>query len=145
MPSASNSWFERIRDPNFRPPIGTLLDISLVSIEPGVCVMEMTPKPTQWNPLGTLHGGILCDLGDAAMGTAMLTTLNDDESVTTIELKANFFKPIWTERLRATARVVRRTRSLGYIEVEITDDKGSLVSKQSSSCMVLKGDSAKGR
>lgn len=145
MPSPPNAWIEKIRNAQSRPPIGDLLDISLVSVDANLCVMEMTPKPTQWNPLGTLHGGILCDLGDAAMGTAMMTTLEADESVTTIELKANFFKPIWTERLRATARVVRRTRSIGYIECEITDEKGSLVSKQSSTCMVLRGDAAKGR
>lgn len=145
MANPPKPWIERIRNAQSRPPIGDLLDISLVSVDTNICVMEMTPKPTQWNPLGTLHGGILCDLGDAAMGTAMMTTLEDDESVTTIELKANFFKPIWTERLRATARVVRRTRSIGYIECEITDEKDSLVSKQSSTCMVLRGDAAKGR
>ena len=143
--TAPQPWIERIAHPDFMPAIGKLLGMSIVSVEEGVCVMQMTPQPTQWNPLGTLHGGVLCDLGDAAMGIAMLTTLNADESVTTIELKANYFKPIWTERLQATARVVRRTRSLGYIECDITDPTGSLVSRLSSSCMVLRGDAAKGR
>jgi acyl-coenzyme A thioesterase PaaI-like protein len=43
--------------------------------------------------MGTLHGGILCDIADAAMGMAFASTLAPDESFTTIELKINFPGP----------------------------------------------------
>jgi uncharacterized protein (TIGR00369 family) len=95
--------------------------------------------------MGTLHGGIVCDLADAAMGTAMATSLEDDESFTTLDLTAKYFKPIWNGRLRATARLVQRTRSLGLIECDVHDDKGTLVAKVFGSCMALRGDQAKGR
>ncbi len=58
---------------------------------------------------------------------------------------SKYFKPIWNARLRATAQVTKRTRSLGLIECEITDESGSLVAKVFSECMVLRGEGAKGR
>ena len=44
--------------------------------------------------MGTLHGGILCDVADAAMGMAFVTTLSPDESFTTMSLTINFFRPV---------------------------------------------------
>jgi uncharacterized protein (TIGR00369 family) len=105
----------------------------------------MQAGPQHANPMGTLHGGIVCDLADAAMGTAMATSLEDNESFTTLDLTAKYFKPIWNARLRATARLVKRTRTLGLIECDVHDDKDALVAKVFSSCMVLRGEEAKGR
>jgi uncharacterized protein (TIGR00369 family) len=127
------------------PPIAKLVGFTIVQIEPGRSVFEMAAGPQHANPMGTLHGGIVCDLADAAMGTAMATSLEDDESFTTLDLTAKYFKPIWNARLRATARLVKRTRTLGLIECDVHDDKGTLVAKVFSSCMVLRGDEAKGR
>jgi len=95
--------------------------------------------------MGTLHGGILCDIGDAAMGMAFASTLAPEETFTTVELKINFFRPVWEANLKAEGRVVRRGRSLGYVECEITDEGGQLIAKASSTCMALRGEHAKGR
>lgn len=127
------------------PPIAQLLGLQLTSVEPGRVVIEMDASARHANPMGTLHGGVLCDLSDLAMGASMATTLEDEESFTTLDLTSKFFKPIWNARLRATARVVKRTRTLGLIECDVEDEKGSLVAKVYSSCMVLRGDEARGR
>ncbi len=127
------------------PPIGELIGMRLVEARPGEARFEIEVDRRHANPMGTLHGGILCDLGDAAMGCAVATTLEEGQSYTTIELRINFFKPIWTQRLSAIGRVVRRTRRLGYAEAEIHDEGGSLVAKLSSSCLVLSGGDAEGR
>jgi uncharacterized protein (TIGR00369 family) len=95
--------------------------------------------------MGTLHGGILCDIADAAMGIAFASTLAADESFTTLELKINFFRPVWEARLKAEGRVVRRGSSVGYIECDVTDEQGKLVAKAASTCLVLRGEAAKGR
>ena len=58
--------------------------------------------------MGTLHGGILCDVADAAMGMAFASTLAPEESFTTVELKINFFRPVWQAPLRAEGTVVQR-------------------------------------
>jgi uncharacterized protein (TIGR00369 family) len=127
------------------PPVAKLVGFTPTRIDLGLSVMELEADGRHANPMGTLHGGIVCDVADAAMGTAMASTLEDDESFTTLDLTAKFFKPIWKARLRATAQVTKRTRSLGLIECEVTDDRGSLVAKVFSTCMVLRGDEAKGR
>jgi uncharacterized protein (TIGR00369 family) len=95
--------------------------------------------------MGTLHGGILCDVADAAMGTAVATTLEQGESFTTLELKINFLKPVWNAKLMATGKVVRRGRVICLAECDVTDEKGSLVARASSTCMILKGEHAAGR
>jgi hypothetical protein len=73
--------------------------------------------------MGTLHGGILCDIADAAMGIAFASTLAPDESFTTVELKINFFRPVWQAQLKAEGAVVRRGHTIGYVECTITDGK----------------------
>ncbi|HEX2715418.1 MAG TPA: PaaI family thioesterase, partial [Candidatus Acidoferrales bacterium] len=93
----------------------------------------------------TLHGGILCDIADAAMGVAYACTLEDGETFTTLEMKINFLKPIWKARLRAAARVVKQGRTIGLVECDVTDDKQSLVARASSTCMTLRGQQAQGR
>ena len=127
------------------PGVGTLIGFAPTHFELGVSVFELDTEPRHANPMGTLHGGILCDIADAAMGTAMASTLEEDETFTTLSLNANFFKPVWRAHLRATGRVTKRTRSLGMIECDVEDESGSLVAKVFSTCMVLRGDSAKGR
>jgi uncharacterized protein (TIGR00369 family) len=127
------------------PAIATLVGFTLTRIDLGQSVFVMEAGPQHANPMGTLHGGVVCDISDAAMGTAMATTLEDDESFTTLDLTAKYFKPIWRARLTATATVVKRTRTLGLIECDVRDDAGSLVAKVFSTCMVLRGERAKGR
>ena len=134
-----------VRDKTLSPPIAKLIGFDAVDMAMGRSVFEMDASAKHHNPMGTLHGGVVCDFSDAAMGTAMATTLEDDETFTTLDLTVKFFKPIWNARLRATAHVVKRTRTLGLIECEVEDDKGSLVAKVFSTCMVLRGQEAKGR
>jgi uncharacterized protein (TIGR00369 family) len=95
--------------------------------------------------MGTMHGGILCDLADAAMGIAYASTLAEGESFTTLELKINFFKPVWKARLRAEGRIVKRGKTVGMTECDIVDETGSLVARASSTCMTLSGKMAEGR
>ena len=128
------------------PPVAKLIGFEITRVERGAADAEMQTDPERHaNPMGTLHGGIVCDLADLAMGVAMATTLEENESFTTLDLTTKFFKPIWKAKLRARAEVVKRTRSLGLIECSVEDEKGSLVAKVYSSCMVLRGQDAQGR
>src|SRR5580692_9794487 len=78
----------------FPAPIGKLLGLRLLQAENGTAVVEFVADERHANPAGTLHGGVLCDLADAAMGFAYYTTLEADESMTTVELKINFLRPV---------------------------------------------------
>jgi uncharacterized protein (TIGR00369 family) len=127
------------------PPVAQLIGFRLVGVRPGESVFELEAAEKHANPMGTLHGGILCDVADAAMGVAFASTLADDESFTTLELKINFLRPVWKETLRAVGKVVKRGKTVGMVECDITDSKGGLVARCSSTCMVLRGDMARGR
>jgi uncharacterized protein (TIGR00369 family) len=127
------------------PPIAVLLGFTAKLVELGQATMELDASARHANPMGTLHGGVLCDVADAALGIAFATTLEDDETFTTLDLTTKFFKPVWRARLTFAAHVVKRTRTLGLIECDITDETGSLVAKVYSSCMVLRGADARGR
>lgn len=127
------------------PPVATLIGFTIGSIEPGRVVMEMDAGPQHANPMGTVHGGILCDLADAAMGMAYASSLDEGETFTTLELKINFLKPVWTGRLTATGRLVKGGRTVGLTECDVVDDKDRLVARASSTCMTLRGEAAEGR
>jgi uncharacterized protein (TIGR00369 family) len=127
------------------PPVATLIGFTIGSIEPGRVVMEMNAGPQHANPMGTLHGGVLCDLADAAMGMAYASSLDEGETFTTLELKINFLKPVWTGRLTATGRLVKGGNTVGLVECDVHDDKNRLVARASSTCMTLRGQQAEGR
>ena len=119
------------------PPIARLLGFVLKAIEPGRTVFEMPVDHRHHNPMGTLHGGIYCDLADAAMGYAYASTLAEGETFTTVELKINFFRPVREGKLTAEARVVKAGSTLGYVECDLTDAQGKLVARAASTCMKL--------
>jgi len=127
------------------PPIGQLLGFVLKSIEPGRAVFEMDADERHHNPMGMLHGGVYCDLADAAMGYAYAATLGEGETFTTVELKINFFRPVRKGKLTAEARVVNAGSTLGYIECDVKDQTGRLVARAASTCMKLReaGSTAK--
>jgi uncharacterized protein (TIGR00369 family) len=127
------------------PPIARLVGFSVTAAGGGAATVELDADSRHANPMGTVHGGILCDIADAAMGIAYASTLGEGESFTTIELKINFFKPVFAAHLTAAARVVRRGRLVGYVECDVTDAAGTLVAKAASTCMTLSGDKAAGR
>jgi uncharacterized protein (TIGR00369 family) len=74
-----------------KPAIAELIGFEAAEVGDGRAVMWLQTGPQHANPMGTLHGGILCALADAAMGLAFVSTLAPDESFTTIALNINFF------------------------------------------------------
>jgi len=128
------------------PPVARTVGMRFVALGDGEAVFEHDVDPERHaNPMGTLHGGILCDLADAAMGCAYASALEDGESFATLELKINFLKPIWSGLVVARARVVKSGRAVGLVECDVEDADGSLVARASSTCMTLRGEAASGR
>jgi uncharacterized protein (TIGR00369 family) len=128
-----------------KPPIAELIGFNVEEIVEGRAVASLQSGPQHTNPMGTLHGGVLCDLADAAMGMAFASTLGPGESFTTITLTINFFRPVWQARLRAEARVMNRGKNVGYLECDVTDQDGKQIAKANSTCFVLRGEQAKVR
>jgi uncharacterized protein (TIGR00369 family) len=127
------------------PPIADLLGIELVSAGGGECTMRLDVGEQHSNPMGTIHGGVLCDIADAAMGMSFFSTLDEGDSFTTLELKINFIRPFWTGKLLAHGKVVDRGRTVGLAECRIVDDRERLIAHATSTCMALRGELAEGR
>ena len=123
-------------------PLGALLGIELLSMGDGESRWVLDAGPEHANPMGTIHGGVLCDLGDAALSTAYMSTVNPDESFTTVDLTVNYLRPVWSGRLEAVGRVVHKGRTIGLAECDITTDEGALVARLSGTCMTLQKESA---
>jgi uncharacterized protein (TIGR00369 family) len=127
------------------PPIANLIGFKVISIESGKAVIEFEADERHANPMGTLHGGVLCDISDAAMGMAYASMLNEGESFTTLELKINFLKPIWKSKLRAEGSVVSRGKTVGLVMCDVFDERGRLIARATSTCMTLRGEQTNGR
>ena len=128
------------------PPIAGLIGFTVVSVERGrvTCRMETDPA-RHGNPMGTVHGGVLCDIADAAMGLAHASLLAEGETFTTLELKINFLRPVWNATLTATADVVKPGNTVSLVECSIHDERDRLVARCSSTCLTLRGEQAQGR
>ena len=136
---------DRINAGEVSAPAAELIGFRLTAVEPGRAVFELDAGPQHANPMGTLHGGVLCDIADAAMGIAYASTLGDAESFTTLELKINFLRPFRTGSLTATARMVKAGRTIGLAECDVTDTEGRLIARAMSTCMTLRDGSSEGR
>ncbi len=139
------AFSDRMKEGPKTPPVAVLVGIRPVSFGNGEAVFEMKADRRHHNPMGTVHGGILCDLADAAMGYAFATTLGPGESFTTLELKINFLRPVFDEKLTAKAKVTHRGKTVGMVEFDVVNEAGKVVARGSSTCTVLSGAAAKGR
>jgi uncharacterized protein (TIGR00369 family) len=125
--------------------VAELLGIELVDAGDGRCTMRLEAGEQHSNPMGTIHGGIICDLADAAMGMSYFSTLGEGESFTTLELKINFLRPFWTGTLLAHGQVVSRGKTVGLTECRVVDDRERLIAHATSTVMALRGTAAQGR
>ncbi|HYU33996.1 MAG TPA: PaaI family thioesterase [Thermoanaerobaculia bacterium] len=115
-------------------PITALLGVRPVSLGEGEARIELTAGKHLHNAMGTVHGGVLCDLADVAMGAALATVTEDGESFTTLQLQMSYFLPVVDGRLSAHARVIRRGRTTAHLECDLEDSEDRLVARATSVC-----------
>jgi uncharacterized protein (TIGR00369 family) len=125
--------------------IAALLGFSIKSVQLGEAVIEFEMTEDHTNTMGTLHGGVFCTIADTAMGVAFFTMLEEDESLTTLELKINYLKPVWKGKLLAKGKVIKKGKTTGFVECKVMDENDQLVAHANSTYMVLTGDQAKNR
>ena len=90
------------------PPVANLIGMDIESLEIGHTVFGLTVGEHQYNPIGSVHGGVISTVLDSALGCAIHSTLAPGQGYTTLELKVNFDRALTTrvERVRAEAEVV---------------------------------------
>lgn len=126
--------------------ISRLLGLRLIHVEEAAAVLELdADAKIHGNQQGTVHGGLLCELADAAIGTAHSTLMGIGETFTTINLNASFLRPVWQSRLRAHARASHRGKTISHYLCEIEREDGKTVASITSTVMTLRDDRAEGR
>jgi uncharacterized protein (TIGR00369 family) len=113
-------------------PIATLLQVRPVSLGEGEARVELNATERLHNAMGTLHGGVFCDLADVAMGTALATIAAEGESFSTLQMQMSYFARIVNGTLSAHARVIRRGRGTAHLECDLEDADKRLVARATS-------------
>lgn len=127
------------------PPIQQFLGFKIVEVAEGKVILEGRVDQRHHNPMGTVHGGILTAYTDSAMGIAFSTLLVRGESMTTVEVKTNFIRPLVSETITVRARVTYKGKTVGLVESGVRDEEFRLVAKSTGTFLVLRGDKARGR
>lgn len=126
--------------------ISRLLGFRIVEIGKAMAVIEFDADAAHHgNQQGTVHGGLLCELADAAIGTAHSTLIDAGVSFTSIDLRATFLRPVWQARLRAHAYASHSGRTISHYLCDITREDGKVIASISSAVMTLRGNHAQGR
>lgn len=125
-----------------RPPIAALFGMVMSEIEPGRVVFECEPDESAYNPIGLVHGGLVCTLADTVAACAVQTTLEAGVGYTSIDLNVSFIRPVTTASgvLRATGQIRKPGRRVAYSSAEIVDGAGKLVATATTSCLILLDD-----
>lgn len=121
------------------PPIMLTLDFKLKNIEAGKAVFSFIPAEFHYNPIGTVHGGVITTVLDSALGCAVHSLLPKGKGYTTLELKVNFLKAITKNNgeLIATGSVIHTGSKTALVEAQITDSAGKIYAHSVSTCLIF--------
>jgi uncharacterized protein (TIGR00369 family) len=117
-------------------PVTSLLGIRPVTWQAGHARVEMQADARHHNAMGTVHGGIFCDLADVAIGVAMASVLAEGEGFSSLELHMTYLRPAVSGPLSADAKLIRRGQSTAYLECEVLDGDDKLLAKATSICVI---------
>jgi uncharacterized protein (TIGR00369 family) len=121
------------------PPIMDLVGMSGMEAEEGAVTFFLDPQEYHYNPLGTVHGGIISTMLDSACACSVHTALPAGTGYTSLDLTVKFLRPITVEtgRLTTTGSVLQRGRRTALAEARMTDANGRLLAHATSSCMLF--------
>jgi uncharacterized protein (TIGR00369 family) len=120
-------------------PIGRLLGFHVVAAEPGRVIVAAQPNAQAYNIMGSMHGGWAASIVDTAMALACLSSLDETQSYTTLDIRVNYLRPITLETgdVRAIGQVLQSGRRLAYCEARVEDANGKLLVHATGSCLIF--------
>lgn len=121
------------------PPIMDTLGFTDLRPERGRVVVEMPAAEFHYNPLGTVHGGVISTLLDTAAACAVHTTLAAGEFYTSVDLTVKFLRPVTVDSglLTCEGTVIQRGRRTALAQAQLADGAGKLVAHATSTCMIF--------
>lgn len=120
-------------------PIASHFGMEVINVESGSVVFRCTPDESHHNPIGTIHGGLVCTMLDSALGCATHTTLPAGTGYTSIEIKVNFLRPVSAGNgaLICRGRVTKPGRRVTFAEGEVLDSEGKVVATATGSLLIF--------
>jgi len=123
-----------------RPAFAALTGAELVCVDDGVAVFRFTPDESTLNPLGIVHGGMLCTLLDSAAGCAVHTQLPAGVGMSSIEIKVSFLSAVMAggDILEVEGRSLRVGRQVAFAEAHARTLEGKLVGHATTSIALMR-------
>jgi uncharacterized protein (TIGR00369 family) len=121
------------------PPVMHLIDMAGMDVEEGSVTVYLDPREFHYNPLGSVHGGVLSTLLDTAAACSVHTTLAAGVGYTSLDLNVKFLRPVTvaTGRIKCQGAVLQRGRRTALAEARMTDQQGRLIAHATSSCLIF--------
>jgi len=119
-------------------PFMDYFNITISDVSPGKVIFKMPIRPEYLQGAKIMQGGMIVALADEAIAHAMMTMLNPDEGLTTIELKSNFLSGVDRGELVAEATVFKKGQILMIGDCLVRNDEGKNVCRVSATFMLLK-------
>ena len=131
----SESVFDRFPP----PPIAEFLGFELISETPEAGEIEVAFHPTEemTNVRGDVQGGIVAAMLDDTMGPALLSMTGGRCVAASIDMNISYLRPMMAGRVTAKGRVVRKGRSIAFLEAEIFNAEGKLLARATSSAIPM--------
>lgn len=122
-----------------QPPISGLMEFAIADAEEGRVVFTCQPDESAYNPIGAIHGGLICTLLDSVTGCAVHSTLPAGKGYTSIEIKVNYLKAVRLSSgaLTAVGTVVKTGSRVGFAEGVVTDESGAIVATATSTLLIF--------
>jgi acyl-CoA thioesterase len=119
-------------------PFWSLLGLELVAVKKGWAKIRLPFSEKLANGIGSAHGGAIFSPADSAIGMALVGLLNKDETVSTLEMKINFLKPLTGGEIVAEAKIIHRGTMTAIGDVEVRDEDKNLVAKGLATYAIVK-------
>lgn len=129
MNSSKGEFYRLIKEEAEASPYYGLMGMKVMEVSDGYASVRLPFRRDLTQMFGTVHGGAIVSVADAAMGIALRTQLGKDAKVATIELKINFIAPVQGKDLLAKGKISHKGSRIAVVEVEVVDGEARLVAK----------------
>lgn len=121
------------------PPIAKLMGLTIEEVGEGRVVFGCVPDESLYNPIGLVHGGLVCTLADTVLGCAVHSLLEAGVAYTSIDLTVNYLRPVLADgkALRATGVVTKFGRRVAFANAEIVDGASKIVATASGRLLIM--------
>jgi uncharacterized protein (TIGR00369 family) len=120
-------------------PISGLMEFGIDTVRDGEVTFTCLPDESAYNPIGVVHGGLVCTILDSVTACAVHSTLARGIGYTSLDISVSYLRPVTADSGLLTARgwVTRRGRRAAFSEGDVRTPDGKVVATAKSTCLVF--------